>query len=252
MRCIYFLALCIGTALSTPTMGQERPTELEPETRLGSRIAQKPETMDLDAARQMRKHFARCIYERHAKLADRYLVSSDPTDVDFDMLGIGSDDLHDQFSLSECLTRAMTINQSKVLMRFDQRLLRPLLAEEAYLKQNKQALSLTTDAEIYLSGRRFVSASMDTRAKALGAFADCVIYQAPAVSDAMLRAKPASSDESKAVQALVPALSACIVEGQQVSLTADTIRSLVAEGLWARSHYGSVTTGDPAKMDKAN
>lgn len=248
---VYILALLASWAFSTPAFAQDDNELLESEQRVGSRIAKGPETVRADLVRKMQKGLARCIYRRHQELADRYLLSSDPINVDFELLGIEIRDLHDKFSLSKCLSDAMRENQSTVSMKFDLRLFRPLLAEEAYLDRNRQPLLLSADADEFLSDRIFVSTGDLARAKGVAAFADCVVYHAPADSDALLRTGPASVDENEAVRKLVPGLSKCLVEGQEVSLTPLRIRTLVAEGLWARSHHSSAVAATQGERDEA-
>ncbi len=70
-------------------------------------------------------------------------------------------------------------------------------------------------------------------------FADCITFADVTGADALLRTGPATNDEGAAVRKLMPALSACVVAGQNLALTPSSIRSVVADGMWSRYHYGT-------------
>lgn len=240
MISIRVFCLVVTSALLVPNVSHAQSSELEPKAVTGSRILQKPEQLDIDLVRVMQKDFGKCIYRKEAVLADRFLLFSDPVSVDFDALGFEVEDLEDlieKFSMSDCLNATMRANQSETLLKFDMRLLRPLLAEEAYLEAFDTPFMLPEDAPEFVIERVFVTSNNLQKAKSLGAFSDCVVYQSVSEADALLRSRPSSSQEMKSIKALIPALSACVVDGQEVKLTPASIRSIVAEGLWTRSYY---------------
>lgn len=51
--------------------------------------------------------------------------------------------------------------------------------------------------------------------------------------------QPATREETAAIKEIVPALGRCIPAGKEMKLDVESIRAFVAEGLWARSYYGS-------------
>ena len=61
---------------------------------------------------------------------------------------------------------------------------------------------------------------------------DCVVRKAPAEARSLLVTEVASGAEGAAVTALVPALSACAMKGQTVSLSKSIVRGMIAEPLY--------------------
>lgn len=62
-------------------------------------------------------------------------------------------------------------------------------------------------------------------------FGDCVAREDTADAHALLLAQPASAEESAAVDKLKPAFTACIKQGQTVSLTRSAVRATVGEAM---------------------
>ena len=62
-------------------------------------------------------------------------------------------------------------------------------------------------------------------------FANCVVAAAPADADALLRTEPASADEGRIVQRLVPRLGPCLQAGSNYQLDAPILRALLAQSL---------------------
>ncbi len=119
-------------------------------------------------------------------------------------------------------------------------LLRNLLAEELYLSGNSKSISIPQGgqesvARVYVTPNPSVAAAL-----ALADFADCITFADPADADALLRTGPATADERADVGGLMPALSACVVAGQNLTLTPGSIR-FRGRGrcMWSRYHYGT-------------
>lgn len=241
------IAQSVETRQSVLENPQTAPSQLEPEMRTGSRLPTRPSEMEDTATRRMGKDFAKCTYQRNPALAERVLLASDPATVDLSRAGIEGEDLHEKFALSDCLEKAMSLNQSRVMLRFESRLLRVMFAEEAYLAFNKSPLDLPDGATELVSDR--VILDDNPRARGLGNFSDCLVYHGANEADAILRSRPGTSQEMEAVRALVPAISSCLTEGQEVALTPGNVRGLVADGLWTRSHYANRNTETPAQQD---
>lgn len=216
--------------------------QFEPQTPTGSRISKDPEAVEPQAARLIEKDFATCVFSRNPELVTDFLAKTDPGSTGLPDLGFPNDEVVEAFGMVDCLGDANRASQSDSSMAINVRRMRSLVAEEAYLARHDSALVISDGGEEVLSNRVFSSSNNaevadDARVKA--AIADCVIFNAPTHADALLRTAPASEAERQAVQALIPALSNCIVEGQEVTLTAVSIRAIVADGLWARSYYGA-------------
>ncbi|MXP42379.1 hypothetical protein GRI75_12085 [Altererythrobacter soli] len=228
------LATAAAVLLAAPAIAQQP----EPYKRTGSRIAKPVEQLDAGGARQMLKGVARCVYHDQPDTVERYLRSSDPLAVDYASFGIAQADVIKEFDLPACMNETKAAFQLRTSMRMSGPAFRVALAEEAYLGRHTDALKLPADGPEMLTNRFFVQAASMPQAQALGAFADCVVFHAPAEADDMLRTAPGTKAESDAARALVPALSECLVAGREVRLDEKGIRDIVADGLWSRSHYG--------------
>lgn len=62
-------------------------------------------------------------------------------------------------------------------------------------------------------------------------FGDCVAREDSADAHALLLAQPASTEETTAIERLKPAFTACIRQGQTVSLTRAAVRATVGEAM---------------------
>lgn len=228
--------------LAVPAAFAQRP---EPYTRTGSRIAKDPETLGSGPARQIVKDMARCVHRRNPELAERFLKASDPRTVDYESLGFVAGEAPRILDMEKCKGETRLGYELRSMMRMSTPLFRMALAEESYLARNSRPITISEDSEEILSNRYFVLDADIEQKRALGAFADCTVFHAPAEADRLLRTTPGSQQEVAAAQALVPALSQCLVEGQEVALDVKGIREFAADGLWSRSVYQSqlVTEG---------
>ena len=62
-------------------------------------------------------------------------------------------------------------------------------------------------------------------------FANCVVAAAPRDADSLLRTEPASKDEGRIVQRLIPQLGPCLQTGSNYQLDAPILRALLAQSL---------------------
>lgn len=232
--------MVVGMFFST---GAKAQLESEPDT--GSRIAKDAQEMQKTKVRVLMKDVARCVYVKHPDLVLRLLQSSDAGAVDFDRLGFKEGDFLKRFSLSTCLSRSMDRGMSLAQLRLNATVLRSALAEEAYLSARRRTPGIIPEGQPEtLLNRYFTSSDNSANSRAFGAFTDCVVYKAPQEADAVLRTQPGSQQEKGAVRALIPALSSCIVKDQEMTLTESGIRTIVADGLWSRNHYGAMADGE--------
>jgi hypothetical protein len=228
------LALVAAGLLCAPLSAQ-----LEPETPTGSRVKRAPTKVANRDARLIQKEVARCIINHVRTKAEAFLAHSDSASVDYVGAGFGAKKATDVLWLSECLGEAATLDMNAVSMRIPTPLLRNLLAEELDLAGNSKPIAIPQGGQESVA-RLFVTAeSQRGAALAVADFADCITFADPAGADALLRTGPATADESGAVRKLMPALSACVVAGQNLALTPGSIRSVVADGMWSRYHYGT-------------
>ena len=102
------------------------------------------------------------------------------------------------------------------------------LAEQLYLTDNRGA-----DAAALVSAARLEARS---RSEALG---NCVIRQAPAEARAVLDTPATSESEGTALEALRPAIQACLQGADEARMNRPGLRSLIALSLY---HAARVTT----------
>lgn len=213
--------------------------QLKPEAPTGSLLKRPPEKVPYREARFIIKGFAQCIFSRNRAVALKLLADSDPRAIDYGAVGVDSKKLGDELGMDDCLGTMMLGPDGEMGMKITVPALRNLLAEEAYLAANDKPLTIPEGGQEMVE-RSFVSAGDElVKAKGLAAFSDCITFNDVADSDGLLRTNPATKDEMSVIQKLVPALGGCLTAGQQLSLTPATIRSVIADGLWSRYHYGT-------------
>jgi len=206
--------------------------QLKPEVQTGTRIPLAPEAVQAKEAGVIKKAFGRCIYESNKTAAAAILSHSDGMTVD--LQGAKITDLDRALRMSDCLGEQASGTQSALGFKFGREMLRGLLAEATYLAGHSAAPTLAAGA-VEVIDRNYVSDSDKLpQARALGAFADCIVFNDVAGSDALLRTIPASTGERAAARALAPSLGKCLDQGTELSMTPASIRGYVADGLWNR------------------
>jgi len=226
MRRAGIAAGCVFALIATAAHAQ-----LKPEVQTGSLIPVKPRTLEREDAGVVRKHFAQCVYRSAKPKVVALLDHSDAVAVD--LPGAHIKNVSAELNMESCLGDEVGINENALGMKFSVNTLRDLLAEEAYLANDRTPPSLPSavpplDAKFVSTGDGLA------RAQALTAFADCAVTGDLADADALLRTTPGSDQERAAAVALAPGLGKCLVQGQKVSLTPMSIRALLSYGLWTR------------------
>jgi len=238
VRTLVALGLLIG--MCAPAMAQDNVDRMmEPEIQTGTRFKQAPETAQEKEARDLQKRVARCVTYRNKKQVRQLLINSDYDRIRFEEAGIEPATMFDDLDVGDCLGRAMKHSTYRIHMRMPLGTLRNLLTEEVYLMDNKKPMQLASDAPKYLEVRE-AERRLGPRAGVLAELADCVTHTDIAAADELLRNRPGSEGESEALEALYPAFAQCGLETSEDSnLDKSMIRSVLADGLWARSYYGS-------------
>ena len=209
------------------------------EAQTGSRIADRPTKVNPIAASEMMKSVARCVLTNKPDKVAHFLENSDTMQVDFKALGISEAKLGNELGWDKCFNYEVNHAQFLVQIKFQPNGFRTLLQEEAYLDAHRKPPVLA-DTAVETVSHRFVSeGDLLKQAQGLAAFADCITFKNSSGADALLRTRPRSPEERLSARALAPTLGACLVEGQTISLTAENIRAVVADGLWSRFVYGS-------------
>jgi hypothetical protein len=232
IRAARILAGLAGVAFVVLLPGTASAQGNEPS--VGSRIAVKPREMEAKRSGEIRKDYGQCMYNGYRVRSDAFLLHSDPMAVDLASAGLTDRNIKREFAMETCLGRTLGHVALETRMFFTYVQLRALLAEEAYLARYDRAAVLPADA-VEAVQRTFVTTGPElVNARANAAFADCVVFNDPARSDAVLRTMPGTTEERTAARALAPTLGACLQQGQQIELKTDNIRTLVADGLWTR------------------
>jgi hypothetical protein len=206
----------------------EQPGALKPLIPTGSRIGRDPEEIK---GRQLDRFFddmARCVVSRAPAKADYFLRMRD----DF---GI-ADEIGDAtkfLPLSTCVAESAQESAVESQARFSPRSLRNWLSEKSYLAQNKVFVPVAADAAP-VPERTYFSRGGLMQGQAYGVFSDCIVHEDAQAADSLVRTARGSQDEHQAAQRLVPAMSACLTEGQTLTLNEMIVRGLAAQGLWQR------------------
>lgn len=225
---IGWLAICI-LLLTTPAVTF---AQIKPEAQVGSRIPQKPKKLDVISTGQVRKAFAQCLYRKSPAKVQALLDHSDPVSVDYSAANFTQKNINKDLGMDDCLH--VNELQIAVSMQFSDALLRSMLAEEAYLDKFDTAPVLP-EGSVEGTDRVYVSTGDALKsAQSLGYFADCVVFSDTKAADAILRTQSGSRDEKAIIRQFTPVLGACLAQGSTIELNADSLRSILADGLWMR------------------
>lgn len=222
------LALCMALpAAAQNTQNAYRPT--------GTRIISQQEEADPDYSRRLLKETAACVNRYDAAGVVALLRGGNQPALEYAAEGIRNEDDHSPLKLSECLHEAMNGAQLTVEMRIPPAALRTVLAEEAYLQRHSGPLTIASGTPQVLEGRTVIGGETPAQSQARGIFADCLVFNAPAEADRLLRGPVGGDTERDNARALTPAIAQCLDAGQQANFSPSAIRDFIADGLWARS-----------------
>lgn len=209
---------------------------------LGSRIV-RPADLEQDDPGKLRSAFVSCVYAKQPALITTMLAASDPSTVDFKVMGFDASKMSSKLGLDSCLGKAMTGLPRGLKWTMNLATLRAMMLEAAYLSSYPSPPALLT--ALPPAQRRYVSGEAGIKsARELGDLADCIVHADPVRSDALLRTPAGSSLERSMAKALVPALVSCVPANQTVEMTVIAIRGFAADGLWT-------ATLQPAETSKA-
>ncbi len=232
------IAVLLAVGSAGPAFAKPSSGGMQPEAQIGTRFLKKPTEVNPREAGIERKNFGRCIYARIPDRVDKLLENSDPEGIEYYAAGtsrerfwqpIGKDNFCGELNSAASERRQLTISNTAF---------RSMMLEEAYLARFKTMPALPEDATEIISDRRYITEGA-TSARALGRFADCLIFRDEAGADALLRTMPGSDEEKQAARAMAPALGACLMRGQTLSLNTANVRAFAADGLWTRFVRGT-------------
>lgn len=227
-RLVGFVVVLVSMVLSSYAAAQSAPPT-------GTRLNTSPNEVELGEMRVIQRKFAACLYDFFPDQSEELLNSSDFLNFDEEASEIAWNWLGSDRG-KRCLWRAVGQRSGQsTTMTVPVPVLRNLLTEAAYLKENNGALETNSDDSEILTTRYFALSQDPDQARLIAGFGDCVVYRQPELADNLLRTKPASEGEGLAVGALAPHLGDCLQSGRDISLTPASLRTIVADGLWARS-----------------
>lgn len=220
---------------------------LDPELQVGTRFMREAETAGESDARKMQKRLARCIFFRNKDHVRKLLANSDFDRINFDALPFDERNFYDEIDFAKCISSATTASSFKLRVSMQYSTLRNLLAEEVYVKDNADAPVLEEGAPTKVPGRVTFGRS-SPRAEVLAEVSDCISYRNGAVAHEFLSSKPGTSPELDAIEKLWPTLLTCLETENPPELSISMIRQMVADGMWARSHFDAWSAADVADV----
>ena len=195
-------------------------------------------------SRDMGGQFARCLWTRSNEKALDYLARTDFGVRSFAQIGLtSSQDVLDRYPIETCLDRVASMNNSGVSLRYGADSMRRWLLVEAYLGLWPSGPTWIVPGHV-VATRNYPLSAADPQVRGVMDFADCVTIGDANSSDLLVRTQPGSADEAAAIEYLMPTLSACLAQGNQIELTPSVLRLWLAEGLW---HAANNSTPAPAE-----
>lgn len=211
------------------------------QSQVGTRFKIAEEPMGSVDMRRFQKKVARCLAKEDGEMARKVLKNSDPANIDYRALGIGFDEVLKSLNFDRCMVRAIPRNARGIRVRIAPRVLRNLLAEEVYLRENDDAPILHDGAPEFLENRFFVGGAAYPMAEVPAKLSDCVVARETELAHELLKSNPTSSGERKLVESLSGAFGACLSDDfVGLEYTLAEIRAFIADGLWSRINYASM------------
>lgn len=235
------LALATACMLATPVAAQRKidPDRVD-KSQIGSRFKMTEEAVDRGDMRKIQKKMMRCTASGDWDLARELLTKSDPANTDYEALSVDYETMLDKMNFDRCMIRAIPQRASMMSLRMNPATMRSAFAEEVYLQDNDEAPVIREGDPEYLDNRFYVSGEPYIMAEVPARLADCIVYRAPVKAHEFLDANPTSKGEREAAEALGPTVSECLPgDDAEVSFPISQLRAYVADGLWARTHYGA-------------
>ena len=250
----FVLGTIVGFSLAIPAIAQDADWEskrdrfLRPESSLGTRFKQAPETASESDSRQMQQRLAKCVYFDSRDDLDTLLANSDFERIDFSATAFEPGEFFDDIDFSRCIGRAMKASHYKMMVSMSYSTLRNLLVEEAYNYANDNA-PVRAEGAPMLVADRFAYISGGPRARVMAEVSDCISYRRPDLAHNLLKARPGTSKETEALEALYPTLLTCLETDDAGNLSTSLVRWMVADGMWARSYHGAFAAAETETAD---
>jgi hypothetical protein len=184
----------------------------------------------------LRAKLGACLVDKSKDGVSKLLEHSDSLGTDF--VGMGVQPQMFMFSFRMDLCQKYANQQVTGPLFLKPGALRNLFMEQAYLAKYQAAPKplLNEKGEPTLAPARIFASKGDLlpQAVAYAQLADCTAANGSELADKVLRTPVGLPAEREAAVALAPIIGQCVTQGQNIALTADTIRALAAEGMWQR------------------
>lgn len=197
----------------------------------GNAAQGRPAAEDPSAAERSRllAEFTDCVTaQKSRQSAIQAFLRTIPRQPSFDAAAMKAADL-------TCLNRAAARTHSRIEMRLQPETFRDALYPSLYRREfgkSGPVAGLKALPPLRLSDEfDGDTASLPADFIAARLFGDCVARDNPGDAHALLVAQPAGAEESAAMEKLKPAFTACIKQGQTLSLTRSAIRASVGEAM---------------------
>ncbi len=184
-----------------------------------------------DRGQSMEDQFARCIYDRSNEKALDLLARTDFGFNRFDQIGLANNEVMDRYPIQTCLRRVTRSHQTGARLRYTPASMREWYLQEAYLDAYPDGATWAVAGNV-IGERSYPLSANNPAVRSVMDFSDCVVAQSPSAADLFFRTAPGSELESQAISNIVPLLSACIPDGQQLDISPQTLRLWIGESLW--------------------
>lgn len=197
---------------------------------------QKVKELSKEEFADLRAKLGACLADKSKDMAGKLLTHSDSVAVDYAGMGVQPQMYMFSWRMDLCQKYNNPALMGPIFARPGA--LRTLLMESGYLAKNNRAPKVELDDKgqpVLAPARMFVAKGDQLpQAVAYAQLADCTAANGTDLADAVLRTGAGSAEERAAAVALAPVIGQCVQEGQNISLTPETIRALAAEGMWQR------------------
>lgn len=185
----------------------------------------------------------RCMWDRSNEKGIDLLKRTDFGFRSFEQIEIKAGEVDKFYPVSTCMERVAARANSGMMLRFSAAGMRSWYLQAAYFDAYKDGPTWVKPGYV-VEDRAYPSSQNDESVQAAMNLADCVVSEDPYGADYFFRTAPGTAGEDSAIQNLGEPLSACIPQGQQVSLDRAALRTWIGEGLW---HAANHTVALPAE-----
>ena len=180
-------------------------------------------------SRTMVDQLSRCLWNRSNEKGLDLLARTDFGFLSFDQIGV--DDVAEIYPIETCMGRVARNANSSIMLRYDAPSMRSWYLQAAYFDMFEDEPGWIRPGYV-VAEREYPLSSDNAAVRTAMIFADCVVAQDPHGADYFFRTAAGSETEIAALQEIVPAISACLPQGQSMEIDPNAMRQWLGEGLW--------------------